>query len=107
VFDPERDYEPKAGDFYRRLCMVALITVGSCLSIFPSVIGYHAKTDPNHLCVALRDGWSAAAPCENSRGTLLVSLVSFSVFAILVAALIARRHTRNGRPGGRPQIANV
>jgi hypothetical protein len=94
VFDPERDYEPRAGEFYRRLLMVALITIGSCLTLFPSVIGYHAPTDSNHLCVALRDGWRAAAPCENSRGTLLVSLVSFAVFAILVAALIIRRHAR-------------
>ena len=107
MFDPERDFEPKAGDFYRRLIMVALITTGSCLSIVPSVIGYHAKSDSQHLCVALRDGWSAAAPCENARGTLLVSLTSLAVFAVLIAALLVRRYTRNGRPEGRPQIANV
>jgi hypothetical protein len=94
VFDPERDFEPKPGDFYRRLFMVALITTGSCLSLFPSVIGYHAKGDSHHLCVALRDGWSAAAPCENARGTLLVSLISLGVFAVLIAALLVRRYAR-------------
>jgi hypothetical protein len=55
----------------------------------------------------LRDGWSAAAPCENARGTLLVSLTSLAVFAVLIAALLVRRYTRNGRPEGRPQIANL
>jgi hypothetical protein len=110
VFDPERDDDPGVGEFYRRLAMVALITIGSCLSLLPSVIGYHVAAAPERLCVAVRDGWSGAAPCESARGTLLVTLVSLAVFVLLVAGLVLHhryRRTRSGRPEGRPQIANV
>jgi hypothetical protein len=64
VFDPERDEDPGARPFCRRLLVVVLIGATGCLALWPSVSAFSAGPDHARGCLAIADGWRAqkAAP---------------------------------------------
>ena len=59
VFDPERDDDPGARPFYRRLLVVAVVAAAGCVALWPSVTGFAAGPDHDTGCVAITNGWHA------------------------------------------------
>ena len=59
VFDPERDDDPGARPFYRRLLAVAVLAAAGCGALWPSVTGFATGPDHDTGCVAITNGWHA------------------------------------------------
>ena len=59
VFDPERDDDPGARPFYRRLLAVAVLAAAGCGALWPSVTGFAAGPDHDTGCIAITNGWHA------------------------------------------------
>ena len=67
VFDPERDRDPGVRPFYVRIVSIAIVTVGTCIALWPSVTGFAAGPDREASCVAITDGWHSDVPAPSAQ----------------------------------------
>ncbi len=76
MFDPERDDDPGAWPFYRRLLVVAVISVLGCAALAPSVTAFQVRDNNGRNCLAIMNGWHAdkGPPSEADAAAVIAAL---------------------------------
>ncbi len=69
MFDPALD-DAGGRPYYRRLLVIGALTVMLSLGLWPSISGFAAGPEAEHICFAIRDGWASEPHDPGPRASI-------------------------------------